>query len=49
MRVKIENGATYTITRRTRPASGQSEYYWLGDNGRELDLSEEERSELRLR
>ena len=46
MRVKIFDGATYSIVKRPRPAPGQSEYYWLGDNGRELDLTDDEAREL---
>jgi hypothetical protein len=41
-RVKILDGATYTLTERTSPAPGQRTHYWLGDNGREIELTEEE-------
>lgn len=42
MTVKIQDGATYTIVKRSRPDSGQRLYYRLGDNGQELELTDEE-------
>ncbi|MHA7285940.1 hypothetical protein ACX80I_06660 [Arthrobacter sp. MDT3-44] len=45
-RVKVQNGATYTVTKRSRPGRGQRPYFWLGDNGQEVDLTEKEIAEL---
>lgn len=46
-RVKVLNGATYTLTQRSRPSPGQRSHYWLGDNGQEIELTDEEAAELR--
>lgn len=46
MTVKIQDGATYTIIERSPPAAGQRAYCWLGDNGQELELTDEEAAEL---
>lgn len=46
MTVKIQDGATYTIAKRSHPDAGQRTYYWLGDNGQELELTEEEAADL---
>lgn len=45
-RVKVVDGATYALTERARPASDQPSLYWLGDNGQELELTDEEAAEL---
>lgn len=45
-RVKIVGGATYALTKRSNPASNQRSHYWLGDNGQELELTDEEAAEL---
>lgn len=39
--IKVQDGVTYTIVER-RPISDQFKYYWLGDNGEELELTWEE-------
>jgi hypothetical protein len=41
MTAKILNGATYTVI---KPASApdQRDYVWVGDNGQEIELTEEE-------
>ncbi|MBE1513722.1 hypothetical protein [Nesterenkonia halotolerans] len=44
--VKVQNGATYTVTKRPRPRPGQGSFYWLGDNGQEIELTEQETAEL---
>lgn len=46
LRVKVQNGAKYTVTKRLRPGPGQRSYYWPGDNGHEVELSEKELAEL---
>lgn len=46
MKVKILDGATYSIIKRA-PKSGQWDYVWVGDNGREIELTEEEAAQLR--
>ncbi|MCZ4614892.1 hypothetical protein [Rhodococcus qingshengii] len=46
MTVKIQNGATYTIVKRTNPTDGQRDYYRLGDNGQEIELTDDEAAEL---
>ena len=46
MMVKIQDGATYTVVKRSHPAPEQGAYYWLGDNGQELELTAEEAAEL---
>ncbi|MBO1900928.1 hypothetical protein J4H92_03070 [Leucobacter weissii] len=40
--VKIVDGATYTLVRRDDPPPGRRAHCWLGDNGWELELAEEE-------
>lgn len=45
MTVKIQDGATFTVVKRAHPATGQPAYYWLGDNGQELELSDDEAAE----
>jgi hypothetical protein len=45
MQVKILEGATYSIIRRPA-APGQRDYVWVGDNGQELELTDEEAAEL---
>lgn len=45
--VKVQGGATYTIIERL-PASDPPVYYWLGDNGAELEITEEEASQYGL-
>lgn len=40
--VKIADGATYSIAKRPDPAPGQRAHYWLGDNGREIELTDAE-------
>ncbi|MGO4192236.1 hypothetical protein AB4Y67_11265 [Arthrobacter sp. YAF17] len=47
MTVKIQDGATYTVVKRAHPAAGQRTYYRLGDNGQELELTDEEAAETR--
>ena len=37
MTVKIRDGATYMIAKRSHPDAAQRTYYWLGDNGQELE------------
>ncbi len=44
--VKVENGATFTLVERKSPRPGQRSHYWLGDNGQELELSDDEATEL---
>ncbi len=46
MRVKILDGATYSVVKRSKPSEGQRDYYWLGDNGRELELTDSEWNEF---
>lgn len=46
MTVKIEDGATYTIIARAHPAEGQPTHRWVGDNGRELELTDDEAARL---
>lgn len=46
MRVKILDGATYAVVKRKKPSADQWDYYWLGDNGREIELSDGERAEF---
>lgn len=46
MTVKIQDGATYTIVKRSHPDTGQRTYHWLGDNGQELELTDEEAADL---
>lgn len=47
-RVKIVDGATYTIVQRAAVRPGQRMHYWLGDDGTELELTDEEASQLGL-
>ncbi|WDF33719.1 hypothetical protein PTW37_01965 [Arthrobacter agilis] len=44
--VKVLDGATYTLVKRSSPAAGQGSHYWLGDNGQEIDLTHDEASRL---
>lgn len=46
--VKIIDGAGYTLLRRTDPQPGQRHHCWVGDNGSELELTDEEASERGL-
>lgn len=46
MEAKIQNGATYTVVSRSNPAVGQRTYYWLGDHGKELELTDDEVADL---
>ncbi|MGC5077884.1 hypothetical protein [Agrococcus sp. DT81.2] len=46
MTVKIEDGATYTIIERPRPAEGQPTHRWVGDNGHEIELTDDEAARL---
>jgi hypothetical protein len=45
MTVKILDGATYTIMKRAS-ASGPRDYVWVGDNGQEIELTNEEAGAL---
>lgn len=45
-RIKIVGGATYSLTKRAHPRPDQRSHYWLGDNGQEIELTDEEASEL---
>ena len=45
-RVKVLDGATYTLVMRTDPHPGQRHHFWLGDNGHELELTDAEAAEL---
>jgi hypothetical protein len=45
-RVKVQDGATYTVIKRQRPGPDQDAYYWLGDNGQEIELTEKEIADL---
>lgn len=47
MTVKIEDGATYTLIARPRPADGEAPIRWVGDDGRELELTDDEAAALR--
>jgi hypothetical protein len=44
--VKVQDGATYTVVKRSSPAAGQRSHYWLGDNGQEIELTHEEAARL---
>lgn len=44
-RIKVVDGGTYSLTQRPHPAPGQHTHYRLGDNGRELKLTEDEAAE----
>ncbi|MEL5990629.1 hypothetical protein ACOKGD_04865 [Microbacterium phosphatis] len=46
-KIKIENGASYTLIARSDPATGQQDHRWVGDNGHEIELTEDEAAELR--
>jgi hypothetical protein len=46
--VKVVDGATYTIVKRSDPVSGQRAHYWLGDNGMELELTDGEAEQYGL-
>lgn len=46
MTVKLEDGATSTIIERVRPAEGQPTHRWVRDNGRELELTDDEAARL---
>lgn len=48
LHIKILNGATYSIIQRPNPQPGQRNYYWLGDNGTEIELKDEEARRLNL-
>lgn len=43
--MKVHDGATFTLAERSRPGDGQGSYYWLGDNGQELGVTDEEAAE----
>lgn len=45
MRVKIVDGSTYSIIKRA-PAIGRRDHVWVGDNGQEIELTDEEVAEL---
>jgi hypothetical protein len=45
-RVKVQNGTTYTVVKRRRSGPDQHAYYWLGDNGQEIGLTEKEIADL---
>jgi hypothetical protein len=45
-RVKVQNGATYTVIKRRSPGPDQHAYYWLGDNGQESEFTEKEIADL---
>lgn len=47
-RVKVEDGASYTILRRTDPVPGRRHHCWVGDNGAEIELTDEEAASLKL-
>ncbi|MBD1594397.1 hypothetical protein HC744_20450 [Arthrobacter sp. S1_S22] len=46
MDIKIQDGSTYTLIKRANVAAGQQAYRWVGDNGQEIELTEEEAAEL---
>jgi hypothetical protein len=46
MDIKIQDGSTYTLIKRANVAAGQKAYRWVGDNGKEIELTEEEAAEL---
>ncbi|GAA3406081.1 hypothetical protein [Pseudarthrobacter polychromogenes] len=46
MEIKIQDGSTYTLIKRTNVTAGQQAYRWVGDNGQEIELTEEEAAEL---
>lgn len=45
MTVKILDGATYSIIKRT-PEPGKRDFVWVGDNGSEIELTDDEAAEL---
>lgn len=44
-KVKVLDGATYTIIKRAS-TPGLRDYRWVGDDGREIELTNEEPEEL---
>jgi hypothetical protein len=46
MTVKIQDGATYTLIERPHPAEGERSHRWVGDNGREIELTDDEAAQL---
>jgi hypothetical protein len=44
--VKVQDGATYTVVKRSSPGAGQRSRYWLGDNGKEIELTHDEAARL---
>lgn len=40
--VTIVDGASYTLLRHVNPALGQRHHCWVGDNGAEIELTDEE-------
>lgn len=46
MEIKIQDGSTYTLIKRANVAAGQNAYRWVGDNGQEIELTDEEAAEL---
>ncbi|MCC9144987.1 MULTISPECIES: hypothetical protein [unclassified Arthrobacter] len=46
MEIKIQDGATYTLIKRVDAAAGQQPYRWVGDNGQEIELTDEEAAGL---
>ena len=45
-RVKVVEGATFSLTKRSHPTPDQRSHYWLGDNGQEIELTDDEAAEL---
>lgn len=45
-KVRVQDGATYSVVKRLQPSAGQRSHYWLGDNGQEIELTEKEIAEL---
>lgn len=45
---RILDGVSYTILRRPHPIPGQRHHCWVGDNGAEIELTEQEASTLEL-
>lgn len=45
-KVRVQDGATYTVVKRSQPSDGQRSHYWQGDNGRKIELTEKEIAEL---
>lgn len=46
--VKVVDGASYTILRRPNPAPGLRHHCWVGDNGSEIELTDEEAASMKL-